>query len=441
MGCGSSQISPRLVMGVDGEDANPLQTDANPTYSVVHETSVDGDQPPTASEACILTSTKKLGEAGLAMHECVPSSPSRHDTKSLRTMPHPALDLNIPALDCVRDLGEGAFGVVTCKKLFRTMPRPTLDLNVPTLQYVRDLGEGAFGVVTLRCHRQTSRLVAVKTLLRDLSPAQYSRYTLERDILAKVRHPFVVEMVGAYHDESQLLLALEYIEGGDLFAYMDARNQLRLSEQRLIAASVTIMLEHLHSLGVLYDDLKPENLMVTPNGYLKLIDFGCCKEIGLAPAAMASHFSGTFDYASPECLQSSHGFPADWWSLGILLFECHFNATPYEVDGVARDGDAEEDQAIWKRLLNPSFMRDVLHRLQGEGEATPEAVSLIRALTAFEPSERPKGERVRQDAFFDGMSFEDLLAQRLPASKTLDRAEARVVVEEAEPVYGLAELS
>ena len=86
-------------------------------------------------------------------------------------------------------------------------------------------------------------------------------------------------------------------------------------------------------------------------------------------------------------------------------------------------------------------MRDVLHRLQGEGEATPEAVSLIRALTAFEPSERPKGERVRQDAFFDGMSFEDLLAQRLPASKTLDRAEARVVVEEAEPVYGLAELS
>ena len=160
MGCGSSQISPRLVMGVDGEDANPLQTDANPTYSVVHETSVDGDQPPTASEACILTSTKKLGEAGLAMHECVPSSPSRHDTKSLRTMPHPALDLNIPALDCVRDLGEGAFGVVTCKKLFRTMPRPTLDLNVPTLQYVRDLGEGAFGVVTLRCHRQTSRASA-----------------------------------------------------------------------------------------------------------------------------------------------------------------------------------------------------------------------------------------------------------------------------------------
>ena len=108
--------------------------------------------------------------------------------------------------------------------------------------------------------------------------------------------------------------------------------------------------------------------------------------------------------------------------------------TPYEVDGVARDGDAEEDQAIWKRLLNPSFMRDVLHRLQGEGEATPEAVSLIRALTAFEPSERPKGARVRQDAFFDGMSFEDLLAQRLPASETLDRAETRVVVEEAEPV-------
>ena len=99
----------------------------------------------------------------------------------------------------------------------------------------------------------------------------------EKAILGKMNHPFIVKLAGTFHDERSLYMILEYVVGGEFFSHLRRANRFENHVGRFFAAHVTLMFEYMHSMDVIYRDLKPENLLLDREGYLKITDFGFAK--------------------------------------------------------------------------------------------------------------------------------------------------------------------
>lgn len=152
-------------------------------------------------------------------------------------------------------------------------------------------------------------------------------------------HPFLVNLIGYSQDERYLYLALEYIAGGELFTYLRNIGRLDNNHSRLYAGQITLMFEYLHSLNVIYRDLKPENLLIHPDGYLKLTDFGFAKVV----EGRTYTLCGTPEYLAPEILlNKGHGKPVDWWTLGIIIYEMLAGIDPFS---------DEDPMSIYQKIL------------------------------------------------------------------------------------------
>ncbi|PSC72692.1 AGC kinase [Micractinium conductrix] len=156
---------------------------------------------------------------------------------------------------------------------------------------------------------------------------QISHLRSERDILRLLDHPLVVRMHGCCQDEQCVHFVMEYVAGGEFFSHLKARGRLAEDAARLYAGEVLLMFEYLHSLDIVYRDLKPENLLLDASGHLKLTDFGFAKAIG---PRRTYTLCGTPDYLAPEIiLNKGHGKAVDWWALGVLIFEMMAGYPPF----------------------------------------------------------------------------------------------------------------
>ena len=172
------------------------------------------------------------------------------------------------------------------------------------------------------------------------------------------------------------------------------------------------MIEHIHSRGFVYRDLKPENIMITQDGYLKLIDFGFCKALANDTDRTFTP-CGTLEYMAPEVLtRLGHGFEADWWSMGVLVFECFHMCTPFVID------DSEpDDTTIIKRIQNQHYLDGFSSPNNApfvyHPSATPQAIALMANLMMHDPKWRSDAEGVRGSAFFADFSWPALIQRRL----------------------------
>ena len=143
----------------------------------------------------------------------------------------------------------------------------------------------------------------------------------ERRVLGYVKHPFIVSLYYAFQTETKLFLVLDYCGGGELFFHLGKAGRFKEERARFYSASIALALEYLHSKNIIYRDLKPENVLLDNEGHIKLTDFGLSKE-NITDIQLAHSFCGTPEYLAPEILRRcGHGKPADWWSLGALLYE------------------------------------------------------------------------------------------------------------------------
>jgi len=151
----------------------------------------------------------------------------------------------------------------------------------------------------------------------------------ERRILENIRHPFIVKMDYAFQSDSKLFFVLEYCPGGELFFYLSQIGRFKEDAARFYASNILLALHHLHSQNILYRDLKPENVLVSHDGYVKIADFGLSKE-NIYGHNDAKSICGTAEYLAPEILlNQGHGKASDWWSFGGIIYEMLCGEPPF----------------------------------------------------------------------------------------------------------------
>ena len=193
------------------------------------------------------------------------------------------------------------------------------------------LGTGSFGRVRISKNRKTNEYVAMKIMkkVEILKSKQADHIANEIKILSMIDHPFVIKFDGFTQDDKYLYLALELINGGELFTYLRGVGRFPVDQARVYIAQIVSIFEYLHSKNIIYRDLKPENILIHKSGYLKLTDFGFAKIV----EGRTYTLCGTPEYLAPEIiLNKGHGKPVDWWTCGILLYEMIAGIDPFSDD-------------------------------------------------------------------------------------------------------------
>ncbi|KAG9447172.1 hypothetical protein H6P81_013300 [Aristolochia fimbriata] len=354
--------------------------------------------------------------------------------------------------------------------------RNPLVLDLRDLRVVSVLGRGAKGVAFLvRYGSETLALKAIcrKSIEKKQSQSQsqsqseperepqtqqedaYRRVWFERDVLDTFHHPLLPKLRGTLVTDKIVGFALQLCSGGDLNSLRKKQTEKMFSDDitRFYAAELVLALEYLHGLGIVYRDLKPENVLVQDNGHIMLVDFdlsaristkstpnssqkfpsgrqlsvgkassrkkrripsflSCISaEISITPAESDSggscstgpskaessweksnSFVGTEEYIAPEMIiGKGHDLAVDWWSLGVVLYEMLYGRTPF------RGSNRKE-----------TFYRILTKTADLVGEPTP-LRDLIGRLLEKDPEQRISVEGIKKHEFFRGVDWEDIL--------------------------------
>ena len=217
---------------------------------------------------------------------------------------------------------------------------PHEKVNLEDFQVQAILGRGGYGKVLHVYNTKTHKYYAMKVLKKDeiVRRRQVSRTKVERTILERANFPFITRLYYAYQTPYRLYMVMDYMQCGDLFTHLSHFGIFSEDRARLYIAEIVLALEHLHSMGIIYRDLKPENVLLGTDGHIKLADFGLSRyynmngDITVPINELRSYsYCGTEQYMAPEMLlRRPHTEAIDWWSLGILLCECLTGTHPFQ---------------------------------------------------------------------------------------------------------------
>jgi serine/threonine protein kinase len=175
----------------------------------------------------------------------------------------------------------------------------------------RTLGTGSFGRVHLVQSKHNQRFYAVKVLKKQqvVKMKQVEHTNDERKMLQRCRFPFLITLWGTWQDSKNLYMVMDFIEGGELFSLLRKSQRFPNPVAKFYAAEVTLALDYLHSMNIIYRDLKPENLLLDRHGHIKITDFGFAKEV----PDITWTLCGTPDYLAPEVVASKgYNKSVDW---------------------------------------------------------------------------------------------------------------------------------
>ncbi|XP_076622828.1 serine/threonine-protein kinase N isoform X2 [Colletes latitarsis] len=278
-------------------------------------------------------------------------------------------------------------------------------MTIDNFRLLSVLGRGHFGKVILSQYRNTGEYFAIKALKKgDIIARDEVESLLSEKRIFEVanatRHPFLVNLFACFQTEAHVCFVMEYAAGGDLMMHIHADV---FGEPRAVfySACVVLGLQYLHESRIIYRDLKLDNLLLDTEGYVKIADFGLCKE-GMGYGDRTGTFCGTPEFLAPEVLtETSYTRAVDWWGLGVLIFEMLVGESPFPGD------DEEEvfDSIVNDEVRYPRFL-------------SLEAIAIMRRLLRKNPDRRlgsseRDAEDVKKQAFFRHIAWDDLLLRRV----------------------------
>nr|AML78601.1 putative LOV domain-containing protein [Vittaria lineata] len=292
---------------------------------------------------------------------------------------------------------------------------------------VKPLGFGDTGSVHLVELRGSGELFAIKAMEKSvmLNRNKVHRACAEREILAVLDHPFLPALYASFQTRTHICLVTDFCPGGELFLLLDKQPRKVFSEEtaRFYLAEIVIALEYLHCQGIIYRDLKPENVLLQKDGHIILTDFDlsfittCTPQLVrpagppgkrrskykplpppffvAEPVNSSNSFVGTEEYIAPEVITGAgHSSAVDWWAVGILLYEMIYGRTPFR----GKNRQKTFANVLHKDLTFPSSI-----------PASLAARQLINGLLHRDPMNRlgsmTGAYEIKNHAFFRGINW------------------------------------
>ncbi|XP_024293050.2 protein kinase C eta type isoform X3 [Oncorhynchus tshawytscha] len=296
---------------------------------------------------------------------------------------------------------QGQERALSVRRESETPQQQTRHLGISDFTFLQVLGKGSFGKVMLARLNSGERVFAVKVLKKDiiLQDDDVECTMTEKRVLSLASsHPYLTQLYCCFQTPDRLFFVMEFVNGGDLMFHIQKSRKFEECRARFYTAEITSALMFLHSKGIVYRDLKLDNVLLDKDGHCKLADFGMCKE-GMFEGVATGTFCGTPDYIAPEILQEmQYGPSVDWWSLGVLLYEMLSGHAPFE---------AENEDDLFESILN--------EEISYASWLSAEAVNILKAFLTKNPARRlgcvatEGGENaVTNHVFFTGINWDKL---------------------------------
>ncbi|WPH04634.1 Protein kinase C-like protein [Acrodontium crateriforme] len=278
-------------------------------------------------------------------------------------------------------------------------------IGLDHFNFLAVLGKGNFGKVMLAETKTTKQLYAIKVLKKEFiienDEVESTRSEKRVFLIAnKERHPFLTNLHACFQTETRVYFVMEYISGGDLMLHIQ-RGQFGTKRAQFYAAEVCLALKYFHENGVIYRDLKLDNIMLNLDGHIKVADYGLCKE-EMWYGSTTSTFCGTPEFMAPEILlDKRYGRAVDWWAFGVLIYQMLLQQSPFR----GEDEDEIYDAILADEPLYPIHMpRD--------------SVSILQKLLTREPELRlgsgpTDAQEIMSHAFFRNINWEDIYHKRV----------------------------
>lgn len=257
------------------------------------------------------------------------------------------------------------------------------------------IGKGSFGKVMQVRKKDNGKIYAMKILNKatiiERNELEHTRS--EKSILQKLCHPFLVNLNYSFQTPDKLFFVMDYVNGGELFYHLQRDKRFTEDRARFYCAEIVLGLEYLHNSGVLYRDLKPENLLLTEDGHICMTDFGISKEGLVSDDDRTATFCGTPEYLAPEVLEGNgYGKGVDWWSFGTLMFEMLTGLPPFY---------SEDVQQMYQKIMTA--------RLQIPKTVSDEAKDLLEKLLTRDPEQRlTEPPAIKKHPWFAGINWKAL---------------------------------
>ena len=273
-------------------------------------------------------------------------------------------------------------------------------IELKDLDNIKELGSGNFGSVNLVRNKKNKQFYAIKAL--DLEQIKLENLEecveLEKNVLLKTDHPFIMKMVKYLKNENYIFFINEYIKGKELWEVIRDIGLLNKEQTQFYIASILLAINHLHKKKIIYRDIKPENVMVNVKGYIKIIDFGTVKEIEDRTTTVI----GTSHYMAPEITKGEgYSFQVDIWSIAICMYEFFCGKLPFGED---LEDPMDIYRAVCKEELSfPNFVHDEKY------------MSLMNKMLKKNPAQRLwKFEQIKSDPYFSDFDWSKLISLSYP---------------------------
>ncbi|KAK0721726.1 hypothetical protein B0T26DRAFT_191578 [Lasiosphaeria miniovina] len=286
-----------------------------------------------------------------------------------------------------------------------TDPGTGMRIGLDNFNFLAVLGKGNFGKVMLAETKVSRKLYAIKVLKKEfiIENDEVESIRSEKRVFLvanRERHPFLTNLHACFQTETRVYFVMEYISGGDLMLHIQ-RGQFGTKRAQFYAAEVCLALKYFHENGVIYRDLKLDNILLTLDGHIKVADYGLCKE-DMWYGSTTSTFCGTPEFMAPEILlDKKYGRAVDWWAFGVLIYQMLLQQSPFR----GEDEDEIYDAILADEPLYPIHMpRD--------------SVSILQKLLTREPDQRlgsgpTDAQEVMSQPFFRNISWDDIYHKRV----------------------------